>query len=420
MRKTIASLAAALGAFCAACSKPAPPPDTPPTVEVATPLSERVADWDDYSGRFEPVDSVEVRPRVSGAIQSVHFDDGQVVKQGELLFVIDPRPYAAQLAQAKAHVAGAQAQLANADAELKRAEALVKQKLVSEADTEVRMAAQQQAAADLAAAEATVQTQELNLSFTRVTAPIAGRASYRRLAVGNIVTADTTPLTTIVTQDPIRFVFDAPESALLKYKRESDGALSSPVEIRLQDETEYRWKGRVDFLDNSLDRSSGTIRLRAVVENPDGFISPGMFGQMRLFATKPFDTLLVPDQSIVTDQTRQVVYVVNSDGVVGQKVVRPGRLVDGLRVIREGLGPQDRIVISGVQRARPGRKVTVKEGVVSAFPTGVSRGENSTLSLPAPPDGSTNSGEAAASGRPRAGTDAPSGAGEGGAPSGSH
>ena len=307
-------LPAFVGALCAACSKPAPPPDTAPTVEVATPLSERVADWDDYSGRFEPVDSVEVRPRVSGAIQSVNFDDGQVVKQGELLFVIDPRPYAAQLAHAKAQLAGARAQLANADAELKRAEALVKSKLVSEADAEVRMAAQLQAAADLAAAEATVQTQELNLSFTRVTAPIAGRASYRRLAVGNIVTADTTPLTTIVTQDPIRFVFDAPESALLKYKRESGGALSSPVEIRLQDETEYRWKGRVDFLDNSLDRSSGTIRLRAVVDNPDGFISPGMFGQMRLFATKPFDTLLVPDQSIVTDQTRQVVYVVDAAG----------------------------------------------------------------------------------------------------------
>ena len=213
-----------------------------------------------------------------------------------------------------------------------------------------------------------MQTQELNLSFTRVTAPIAGRASYRRLAVGNIVTADTTPLTTIVTQDPIRFVFDAPESALLKYKRESAGALSSPVEIRLQDETEYRWKGRVDFLDNSLDRSSGTIRLRAVVDNPDGFISPGMFGQMRLFATKPFDTLLVPDQSIVTDQTRQVVYVVDAQGVIGQKVVRPGRLMDGLRVILEGLDPGDRIVISGVQRARPGRKVTVKEGVVSGVP----------------------------------------------------
>ncbi|HUL83782.1 MAG TPA: efflux RND transporter periplasmic adaptor subunit [Gammaproteobacteria bacterium] len=352
---------------------------------MATPLSQRVADWDDYSGRFEAVDAVEVRPRVSGAIESVHFQDGQLVKQGDLLFVIDPRPYAAQLAHAKAQLAGARAQLANADAELKRAQALVTQKLVSEADTEVRIAAQQQAAADLAAAEATVQTADLNLSFTRVVAPLAGRASYRRLAPGNIVAADTTALTTIVSENPIRFLFDAPESALLKYKREADGARTSLVDIRLQDETEYRWKGRVDFLDNALDRSSGTIRLRAVVDNPDGFISPGMFGQMRLYAVKPFDALLVPDQSIVTDQTRQVVYVVDGQGIVSQKVVHPGRLIEGLRVIRDGVTPTDRVIISGVQRARPGRKVTVQEGVVTAFPTGVSRGENSKLSLPASP-----------------------------------
>jgi RND family efflux transporter MFP subunit len=204
------------------------------------------------------------------------------------------------------------------------------------------------------------------------------------LAPGNIVTADSTVLTTIVTEDPVRFLFDVPESALLKYKREADGGRESRVEIRLQDETDYRWKGRVDFLDNALDRASGTIRLRAVVDNPKGFISPGMFGQLRLYATEPVDALLVPDQAIVTDQVRQVVFTVNAEGIVGQKVVQPGQLIDGLRVVREGLEPQDRIVISGVQRARPGRKVTVKESTVSAFPSGVSRGEDSTLSLPNP------------------------------------
>jgi RND family efflux transporter MFP subunit len=384
-KRTTASAAAILAAFCAGCSKPAPPPEALPSVEVATPLAQHVTDWDDYSGRFEPVDAVEVRPRVSGAIESVHFQDGQVVREGELLFVIDPRPYAAELAHAQAQVAGARAQLANADAELKRAQALVGNRLISEADTEVRVAAQLRAAADLAAAEASVQTADLNLSFTRVTAPLAGRASYRRLAPGNIVTADTTALTTIVSENPIRFLFDVPESALLKYKRETSGAQASPVEIRLQDETDYRWKGHVDFLDNALDRSSGTIRLRAVVENPAGFISPGMFGQLRLFATAPFDALLVPDQAIVTDQTRQIVYVVDGEGVVGQKVVRPGRLLGGLRVITEGLEPKDRVVISGVQRARPGRRVAMTEGVVSGFPTGVSRGEDSTLSLPGDP-----------------------------------
>jgi RND family efflux transporter MFP subunit len=268
MRTTLASPLAIVAVLVAACSEPVPAPEVPPLVEVAAPLAERVADWDDYSGRFEAVDAVEVRPRVSGAIESVHFTDGQLVAQGDLLFVIDARPYAAVLAQARAQVAGARAQLANADAELKRAQALVGSRLISEADAEVRMAAQLSAAAAVAAAEATVQTAELNLSFTRVTAPLAGRASFRRLAPGNIVSADTTVLTTIVTEDPIRFLFDVPESALLKYKREADSANASRVEIRLQDETEYRWHGRVDFLDNALDRSSGTIRLRAVVDNP--------------------------------------------------------------------------------------------------------------------------------------------------------
>jgi len=389
--RTIASLPALLAALCAACSKPTPPTPPLPTVEVATPLSKRVAGWDDYSGRFEPVDSVEVRPRVSGAIQSVNFQDGQIVKQGDLLFVIDPRTYAADLAQAKAQVAGARAQLANADAELKRAEALVGKRLVSEAEAEVRMAAQLKATAELAGAEATVQVKDLNLSFTRVTAPLTGRASFRRLAPGNIVTADTTILTTIVSENPIRFVFDAPESALLKYKREADGGRVGRVEIRLQDETEYRWQGSLDFLDNALDRASGTIRLRAVVDNPKGFISPGMFGQLRLYAMEPFDALLVPDQAVVTDQVRQVVYTVNADGIVSQKVVTLGQLIDGLRIVRDGIDAQDRIIISGVQRARPGRKVTAKETTVTAFPTGVSRGENSTLSMPSTAS-SSNSG----------------------------
>lgn len=382
MKRTTTLLTAALALLCAACDKPPPPAAAPPSVLVAHPLAQRVADWDDYSGRFEAVDAVELRPRVSGAIQSVHFEDGQKVQKGQLLFVIDPRPYAAQLARSKADAAGARAALANADAELKRAQSLAATQLISQAQAELRAAAQLQAAASLASAQAAVEASELNLSFTRVAAPIAGRASYRRLAPGNLVTADTTLLTTIVTEDPIRFVFDAPESALLKYKREASTERSSPVEIRLQDEVEYRWKGRMDFLDNAMDRGSGTIRGRAVLDNPKGFISPGMFGQMRLFASQPFDALLLPDQAIVTDQTRQVVYTVNDAGVVGQKVVQPGRLIDGLRVIRNGVTPQDRVIISGVQRARPGRKVTATDGTVTAFPTGVSRGENSALSLP--------------------------------------
>lgn len=366
----------------AACEDPKPAPPQSPTVLVAQPLAREVADWDDYSGRFEAQDMVEVRPRVGGAIQSVHFTDGQRVSKGDLLFVIDPRPYEAQLARARADLAGARAALANADAELKRADTLIKSQLISQAQADLRAAEQMQAAARLAAGEAAVLAQELNLSFTRVTAPLTGRVSYRRLAPGNIVTADTTLLTTILSEDPMRFIFDAPEAALLRYRREAGTRIDRPVEIRLQDEVEYRWKGRIDFIDTAMDRSSGTIRGRAVVRNPTGLLTPGMFGQMRLFAEKPFQALLLPDEAIVTDQTRQVVYTVDAGGLVVQKVVKPGRLIDGLRVIREGLLATDRVIISGVQRARPGKAVTVQEGEVTPFPSGVSRGETGTLELP--------------------------------------
>lgn len=381
LRRCLLPLSFAVG--LAACDAPAPEVPPPPTVLVATPVAQAVTDWDDYAGRFEAVEAVDIRPRVSGAVQSVHFTDGQSVAKGQLLFVIDPRPYEAQRARARADLAGARAALVNAEADLKRVRSLADSKLVSQAQLDQRTAAQLQATAAVAAAEAALQLHELNLSFTRVTAPLAGRVSWRRLAPGNLVTADSTLLTTLVSTDPIRFVFDAPESALLRYRREDGGATGRPVDIRLQDETDYRLKGRIDFLDNALDRSAGTIRGRAVVPNRDGLLSPGMFGQMRLFGAAPVQALLVPDEAVVTDQTRQVVYVVGADNLIGQKVVKPGRLVDGLRVIREGLAATDRVVISGVQRARPGKPVTVTEGTVSAFPSGVARGEDGQLSLPA-------------------------------------
>ena len=369
----------------AACGKAPAPPPPPPTVLVAHPATQRIADWDDYSGRFEAVDAVDVKPRVSGAIESVHFHDGDVVQKGQLLFVIDPRPYAAQLARARADLARAKAGFANAEAELARAQQLAARELASRSMLDLKAAAQQQAAADVAAAEAAVEVQSLNVSFTRVTAPLTGRVSYRRLAPGNLVAADTTLLTTIVSEDPIRFVFNAPEAALLKYRRLASGARSSPVEIRLQDEADYRWKGRLEFLDNEIDRSSGTLRARAIVANPKGFLSPGMFGQLRLYAAEPADALVVPDQAVVTDQARLVVYVVDAESVVAQRAIQTGRLVEGLRVIRSGLAANERVIISGVQRARPGRKVNVTEGEVTAFPSGVSRGENGQL-LP-PPSG---------------------------------
>lgn len=382
---SVAGLLVALAAL-ASCSKEAPPPDPPPTVKVATPIVRDVMDWDDYAGRFEAVDSVEVRPRVSGLLEAVHFRDGQTVKKGQLLFTIDPRPAAAELAQSQAQLARARAAQANAEAAYKRGQTLSQNNLISESDLELLAAAHLQAAADVEAAEANVRSNALNLEFTRVVAPLDGHISRHRLAPGNLVQAGVTLLTTIVTLDPIRFVFDAPESALLKYKRQQAGSPGrNAVDIRLQDEKEYRWKGHIEFIDNALDQSSGTIRARALVANPDGFLTPGMFGHMRRFESQPVKAMLIPDESIVNDQTRQVAYVVGDDGIVQQRTLEMGRLIDDMRVIRAGLAPGERVIISGVQRARPGRKVTPELTEMTAFPSGVSRGEDGRLELPAPP-----------------------------------
>jgi RND family efflux transporter MFP subunit len=382
---TAVSLAALLAsAILAGCSKSPPPPEPAPTVIVATPIVRDVRDWDDYAGRFEAVESVEVRPRVSGMLQAVHFRDGQNVKKGQLLFTIDPRPIQAQLAQSQAQLARAKAAQVNADAAYRRGKSLSENHLISESDLELLSAAHLQAAADVAAAEANVKTNALNLEFTRVDAPLDGQISRHRLAPGNLVEAGVTLLTTIVTLDPIRFVFDAPESALLKYKRaQGSDALGNQVDIRLQDEKEFHWKGRIEFVDNALDEGSGTIRARALVANPTGFLTPGMFGHMRRFESQPVRAMLVPDESIVNDDTRQVAYVVNGDGVVQQRTVELGRLIDDMRVIRAGLAADDRVIISGVQRARPGRKVTAQTGEMKAFPSGIARGENGQYEVPA-------------------------------------
>lgn len=382
-RRRLVPLSLLVGAALAGCGKSPPPAEAPPTVVVATPIVREVRDWDDYAGRFEAVDAVEIRPRVSGMLQSVHFRDGQNVKKGQLLFTIDPRPIEAQLAQSRAQLARAKAAQANADAALRRGRSVSQNHLISESDLDLLSAQAQQAAADVAAGEANVKANELNLEFTRVAAPLDGQISRHRLAAGNLVEAGATVLTTIVTLDPIRFVFDAPEAALLKYKREQGGeALGNDVDIRLQDETDFRWKGHIEFVDNALDASSGTIRARALVENPKGFLTPGMFGHMRRFESKPVKAMLIPDESVVNDQTRQIAYVVGPDGVVQQRTVELGRLIENMRVIRTGLNSGESVIISGVQRARAGRKVTPQAGQISAFPSGVSRGEDGRLEMP--------------------------------------
>jgi RND family efflux transporter MFP subunit len=346
----------------------APPP---PTVTVATPLVRSVSEWDDYSGRFEASKSVEVRPRVSGAIVGVHFTDGSVVHQGQLLFTIDPRPFVAAFNEARAAVQGARSDLALAQADLGRATRLLAVDAVSRSDVDRLRARVQATQAALAAAEARVQSRALDVGFTQVRAPITGRISDRRIDAGNLVQggdggAQATLLTTINALDPIYFTFDASEGLFLKAKRAREtGAAPSAVDIKLQDEADYRWHGRLDFTDNGLDTRSGTIRLRAVVANPSQFLTPGMFGNMRLSTSASVPALLVPDAAVQADQARKIVLVVAKDGSVTPRPVVLGPVVDGLRVVRSGLTTSDRVIISGTQLAMPGTKVQVRAGTIA-------------------------------------------------------
>lgn len=338
------------------------PPPAPP-VTVASPLEREVLDWDEHVGRFEAIESVEVKPRVSGYLVGVHFRDGQYVREGQLLFTIDSRPAQAGLDQARAELARAEAQLVNARTELARSRTLAAQQAVSIEEMEQRQAALRAASAEVAARRAAVRARQLEVGFTRVVAPISGQVSERRVDPGNAVTADETVLTTIVSTDPLHFAFDGSEALLLRYQRQSGGArLGAPVRIRLQDEAAYAHPGRLDFVDNAINPRSGTIQARAIVPNPDGFLRAGMMGHLRLAATPAYRALLVPDSAIVTDGLRRLVQVVDGEGNVTGRPVVLGPLVGNLRVIRSGLGPRDRIVIDGLQRVMPGQKVSPRLG----------------------------------------------------------
>lgn len=370
------------GLALAACgsNEAAPPPPASP-VTVATPVSQEVVDWDDFVGRFEAVQSVEVKPRATGYLQSVHFRDGQYVRKGQLLFSIDARPSQAALAQAQAQLARAEATLANARTELARSRTLAAQQAASTEEVEQRQAAVRAGGADVAAARAAISAQQLNVGFTRVVAPISGRISDRRVDAGNSVTADQTVLTAIASTSPLHFTFEGAESQLLKYERQNAGARAgTPVRIRLQDEASYTHAGSLDFVDTSVNTGAGTVRVRAVVPNPDGLLKPGMFGHARLAASQPYRALLVPDTAIVTDAARRVVYVVDSKGLVLVRPVVLGPMFGNLRVVRSGLGPQDRVIINGIQRARPGQTVAPKLGRIKA-----SNGEVPAAASPAAP-----------------------------------
>ena len=337
---------------------------------MAIPLARDVLQWDDYVGRFVPSQTVEVRPRVSGAITGLHFRDGAIVHRGDLLFTIDPRPFAATLAEARANVASARSALALARSDYARVKVLTGDEAVAASETDSLRSKVESAQAALAAAQARQQARALDVSFTQVRAPISGRISSRRVDIGNLVSGDAganaTLLTTINALDPIYFAFDASEGLFLKAQRDrATGNAPTQVEVRLQDETAYRWKGRLDFADNGLDPRSGTIRLRATFANPGLFLTAGMFGNMRLASGGRLHALLVPDPAIASDQARKTVLVVGPDGTVAAKPVELGALVDGLRIIRSGLAPSERVIVGNMSAAIPGTKVKVQAGHIA-------------------------------------------------------
>jgi RND family efflux transporter MFP subunit len=347
----------------------APPP---PQVTVSKPVKKLVAEHDEYVGRFIAFDYVEVRARVSGYLQTIHFTDGQLVKNDDPLFTIDPRPFQASLDQAKAAVEQAKANLAFAEADLARGESLRTGTTITQQALDQRLQAKRVATASVTAQEAAVRQAELDLQFTELKAPISGRIGDRRVSIGNLVTggaAGTTLLATIASIDPIRFEFTMDEASYLRYVRAATAAgahaanrgISLPVRLKLIDEDKFTREGKIDFVDNAIDRSSGTIRGRAEFENADGRLTPGMFGRVQITVAPPAEALLLPDAAIGTEQVRRFVYVVGNDNVATPKYVTLGQAVDGLRVIKTGVQPDDVVIINGLMRVRPGAKVTPEQ-----------------------------------------------------------
>jgi multidrug efflux system membrane fusion protein len=339
-----------------------------PKVSVARPVEREIVEWDEYTGRFDATETVEIRARISGYLNEVKFKDGQQVKQGDLLFAIDPRPFERALDQAKAELFAATTKVENANVEIVRGRPLLERRIISDKTFDDRMALVKDAQAAVKIAEAKVKSAELDLSFATIAAPISGRIGRSLVTAGNWVSAGSasgaTLLTTIVSQDPIYIYFDVSENNYIKYKRLAQrgvraGAadVGAPVEVALPDERGFPHKGKLDFLDNRLDQGTATLRARAVLSNKDGLFSPGLFGRVRVTGTPSYAALLIPDEAIGTDQTNKYVLVVPDDGVVERRNIELGPLVDGLRVVRQGLAAADWIVTKGLQRARPGSKV---------------------------------------------------------------
>ena len=353
----------------------APPP---PTVTVAKPIIRELIESKDFTGQFEAVESVDVRARVSGYLESINFTDGQIVKKGDLLFVIEPKPFELALESAKATLAQANANLDLAKAQLARTAELRTKSYATEETYDTRVAQVNTAVATRDAAIAALDQAQLNLDYTRVIAPMAGRASRHELSVGNLVIGGTTGtpnlLTTIVSLDPIHIFFNVSEGDGMTYKRlvqkgEIPSARTNKVEVQAQlmDETDWPMKGTIDFVDNQYDRTTGTIRVRAAFPNPEYFITPGQFGRVKVPMSQLHPVMLVPDAAVVTDQSTKLLFTVAHDGTVVPKPVELGPVVDSnLRIVRSGITKEDDVIVAGLLRARPGQKVTPEQSTVEA------------------------------------------------------
>jgi RND family efflux transporter MFP subunit len=345
----------------------APPP---PTVTVAKPVKRTVIDQDEYVGRFVAVDSVEVRSRVSGTLQGIHFKDGQLVKKDDLLFTLDKREFQNAVDQARGNLLLAQSNLTFTSNDLLRGQQLLREKTISEQVYDQRSQAKRNAEASVSAAEAAVRQAELNLEYTEIRAPIAGRIGDRRVSPGNIITggSGSTLLAMLVSTDPIRFEFTFDEASFLRYERMSKSGndpatrgFAVPVKLRLIDEAKFVHDGQMDFIDNVIDRSTGTIRGRASLANADSLFIPGMFARVQVPGSPPYEALMLPEAAIGTEQVRKFVYTVGEDNTVKQNYVTLGQVVDGLQVIKDGLDPEARVVVNGLLRVRPGVKVNPQE-----------------------------------------------------------
>lgn len=357
----------------------ASPPSAPqqgPKVTAALPLIKEVSEWEEFTGRFEAAAKVEIRARVSGYLDQIHFKDGQTVKQGDILFTIDPRPFEAAVREAEASLNSAQNALSLATKELARSEELTKQGYASKQTLDMKLEGKQSGAADVAAARARLEQAKLDLEFTQVTAPISGRISRHMVDTGNLVTGGamgSTMLTTIVALDPIHFYFDIDEQTYLKYSRLESPEVKSgttdysrPVQVALADSANYEFQGVMDFVDTTLDPQTGTVRARATFANTDYTLVPGMFGRARIRGNEKETATLIPDEAVGVDQTRNFVHVLGENNMIATKNITLGGLTEGLRVVEDGLTASDKVVIKGIQMLREGMPVTPEMVMIEA------------------------------------------------------